>query len=128
MEHPKPASRAELDTIRGKIMQVEATLTTLTLQITEALSTSRACKYILDLQEAREKAKIELEAEQVARRAIEEQRINERVRERTSLLEIRGTQIDGTHKRRLAWVTIVVGIFTTLLGAAGASCASRIKL
>lgn len=128
MEHPKPPSRYEMDTVRGKIMQVEATLVSLTSSVTEALSLSKACKYILDLQEAREKAKVELEAEQVARRAIEESRINERVRERTSMIEIHDTRIDGKRKYRVAWVTIAVSVLTLLLGLAGGSIASRIKL
>lgn len=88
----------------------------------EALGISKACKYILDVQEAREKAKQEL----ILEHAREEAEILERVRERTSMLEISDHRLSARHSKRMAWVTVLVGIGTTLLGALGASITSHI--
>lgn len=122
MEHPKrQVSHVEFEAVRGKVSQLEVSLTEVKSNVSEALSISKASKYILDLQEAREKAKQELQAEQ----ALKEKLISDRVAERTSILEVYDSRISGRHSRRLTILTLCVGIFTTLLGAAGASCVSQ---
>lgn len=115
-------SHVEFEAVRGKVSQLESSLVEVKSNTSEALSISKACKYILDIQEAREKAK----AEERARAKQEEEFIASRVKERTSILEVHDVRISGRHSRRLTILTLCVGVFTTLLGAAGASCVSQI--
>lgn len=121
MENPKrQVSLVEFEAVRGKVSQLEVSLVEVKSNTSEALSISKACKYILDIQEAREKLKQEM----LLQRAKEEAEINDRVRERTSMLEIKDSRIDGNHKRRVAWVTVIVSVGTLLLGAISASFTS----
>lgn len=89
---------------------------------------------ILELQELREIAKKEVEAEMVAARAREEERIKERIQSGIDLADATGrfrgvidARIDGTHKTRIAYITVGVSLLSILLGALGTSFFSNVK-
>lgn len=115
-------SHVEFEAVRGKVSQLEVSLTKVEANVSEALSISKASKYILDLQETREKLKQEMLLE----RAKEEAVLNDRIKERTSMLEISDHRISARHSRRVAWIGVAVSVGTILLGALGASVTSHL--
>src|SRR5882672_118872 len=115
-------SRNEVEGIKTRVGVVESALVSLTTSVTEAVTVSQECKRILDRQEDRERTRQELEAERKA----EEQIISDRVRERTSMLEIQDARIDGAHRKRMTLITILVGVFTTIFGAIASAIGSHL--